>query len=232
MHYKCFINNDTIFCFFLDYDKKESLKNTPLTTKDDKTKQDDKNCDQNHNLPSTQNDMVIAKPTATETKSEAIKCIFLCEFHATAGPKIVSQVPENYITKEFFRIVNRYVIPKIQLQRSFLSVSLLGQKILGYPVQIDNKQYARNAFYFNICFVFDPVTRTVGYEPVVRKLTEYLLSIELSSKLLSQPENPAQIERIKNLLTRVRDDINTNNECMMQVYKYKIKKIHNHFNFY
>lgn len=107
---------------------------------------------------------------------EKIKCIFLCEFHATAGPKIVSQVPEDYITKDFFRILNRYVIPKVQLQRSFLSVSLFGFKILGYPVRIDNKLYARNAFYFNICFVFDPITRTVGYEPVVRKLTEYLVS--------------------------------------------------------
>lgn len=53
---------------------------------------------------------------------DAVKCIFLCEFHATAGPKIAAQVPANYITKELFDTVNRYIIPKLQLQRSFLSV--------------------------------------------------------------------------------------------------------------
>lgn len=54
--------------------------------------------------------------------NDAVKCIFLCEFHATAGPKIAAQVPANYITKELFDTVNRYIIPKLQLQRSFLSV--------------------------------------------------------------------------------------------------------------
>lgn len=59
----------------------------------------------------------------------------------------------------------------------FTARSLLGHKILGYPVRIDNKQYARNGFYFNVCFVFAPTTRTVCYEPVVRKLTEYMVWI-------------------------------------------------------
>lgn len=53
---------------------------------------------------------------------EVVKCIFLCKFHATAGPKIAAQVPNNYISKEIFDTVSRYVIPKVQLQRSFLSV--------------------------------------------------------------------------------------------------------------
>lgn len=59
---------------------------------------------------------------ADDDENEAVKCIFLCEFHATAGPKIATQVPENYISKELFDTVNRYIIPKLQLQRSFLSV--------------------------------------------------------------------------------------------------------------
>lgn len=51
-----------------------------------------------------------------------IKCIFICEFHAIAGPKIQIQVPDKYISKELFDTVSRYIIPKAQLQRSFLSV--------------------------------------------------------------------------------------------------------------
>lgn len=54
--------------------------------------------------------------------AEPVKCIFLCEFHPTAGPKISCQEPADFISKELFKTVSRYIIPKIQLQRSFLSV--------------------------------------------------------------------------------------------------------------
>lgn len=51
-----------------------------------------------------------------------IRCIFLCEFHPTAGPKITCQVPENYISKDMFDTVSHYIIPKVQLQRCTLTV--------------------------------------------------------------------------------------------------------------
>lgn len=54
--------------------------------------------------------------------SEAILCILLCEFHYTKGPKIVVQVPENYISREEFSLINPYVIPKMELKNSFVSV--------------------------------------------------------------------------------------------------------------
>ncbi|XP_067008968.1 GATOR1 complex protein NPRL2 isoform X2 [Anabrus simplex] len=104
----------------------------------------------------------------------ALRCIFLCEFHPIAGPKITCQVPENYISKEIFDAVSVYIIPKAQLQRSTLTVTLYESKILGFPVRIDNKKYARNAFYFNLCFVCDAWARSVQYETVVKKLADYL----------------------------------------------------------
>lgn len=51
----------------------------------------------------------------------------------------------------------------------------LGHKIVGFPVRIDSQRYARNAYYFNLCFVCDSWARTVQYEPVVKKLAEYLV---------------------------------------------------------
>lgn len=72
--------------------------------------------------------------------------------------------------------VSNYVIPKVQLQRCFISISLNNLKILGFPIRIDNKSYVRNAFYFNLCFVFDPAKRTFGHEPIIRKCAEYLVS--------------------------------------------------------
>jgi hypothetical protein len=56
----------------------------------------------------------------------------------------------------------------------------------------------------------------MGYEPVIRKLTEHLLSMELSCKLLSQPDSPEKMNRLFKLLTRVRDDINLNKVCMLE----------------
>lgn len=58
----------------------------------------------------------------------------------------------------------------------------LGYKIVGYPVQIHNQRYARNAFYFNLCFVCDSWARTIQYEPVVKKLSEYFVSAPIKSQ--------------------------------------------------
>jgi hypothetical protein len=57
--------------------------------------------------------------------------------------------------------------------------NVLGYKITGFPVRIDNTKYARNAYYFNLCFVCDAWARTVQYEPVVKKLSEYLVCIQV-----------------------------------------------------
>nr|CAD7597841.1 unnamed protein product [Timema genevievae] len=57
-----------------------------------------------------------------------------------------------------------------------VGLNVLGYKITGYPVRIDNTKYARNAYYFNLCFVCDSWARTVQYEPVVKKLSEYLFA--------------------------------------------------------
>lgn len=53
--------------------------------------------------------------------------------------------------------------------------TLKDYKILGFPVKIDDKKYARNAFYFNLCFVCDAEARTVHYEPVVKKMSDFLV---------------------------------------------------------
>ncbi|CAG2068997.1 unnamed protein product, partial [Timema podura] len=71
--------------------------------------------------------------------------------------------------------------------------TLHDSKILGFPIRIDNKKYARNAFHFNLCFVCDAWTRSVPYEPVVKKLSDYLVNIKLYSGALIVPgaSNPA-----------------------------------------
>ncbi|CAB3382742.1 Hypothetical predicted protein [Cloeon dipterum] len=143
-----------------------------------------------------------------------IRCIFFSEFHPTAGPKISCQVPEDYISKEVFDAVSVYIIPKQQLQRSILTVNVLGHKITGFPINIPNKKYARNAFYFNLCFVCDAWARTVQYEGVVKKLAEYLMMMELESNFLSNelqlaPENC----KLPSILQQILFDLNSKKSC-------------------
>lgn len=95
----------------------------------------------------------------------------------------------------------------------------MGHKILGYPVRIDSKLYARNAFYFNLCFVFEPRTRTIGYEPIIKKLSEYLLTMELNNKSLSNYDvnNPdANKLNLKTFFERILHDINSKKMSILQ----------------
>ncbi|KAK6638423.1 hypothetical protein RUM44_008852 [Polyplax serrata] len=149
-------------------------------------------------------------------KEGPIRCIFLCEFHPTAGPKITCQVPENFISKDTFDTVSVYIIPKAQLQRSTITVTLVDKKILGLPVKIDDKKYARNAFYFNLCFVCDAWARTVHYEPLLKKLSDYLIGMELESKFLSlQDKDENEKQRLSKMLNQVMEDLNSTKMCTL-----------------
>lgn len=79
-------------------------------------------------------------------------------------------------------------------------------KILGFPVKIDDKKYARNAYHFNLCFVCDSNVRTVHYEPVVTKFSEYLMSMEMESSFLSDGK---AAQRLLPILKQVIEDLNT-----------------------
>uniref|UniRef100_A0A8D8TTY8 Nitrogen permease regulator 2-like protein n=2 Tax=Cacopsylla melanoneura TaxID=428564 RepID=A0A8D8TTY8_9HEMI len=144
-----------------------------------------------------------------------IKCIFLCEFHHTAGPTISCQVPQDFISKEVFESVSVYIIPKAQLEQCTITI-ILDCKILGYPMRIEDNKYARNAFYFNLCVVCDRNARAIQYEPVVQKLSHTLRDLEMESSFLStQQENPIARARLTNFLNTVMTDLNKNKVCKL-----------------
>jgi hypothetical protein len=43
-----------------------------------------------------------------------------------------------------------------------MTLNVLSQKILGYPIIIEDNKYPRNQFMFNLCFVCHPWSRTVS----------------------------------------------------------------------
>ncbi|XP_043684517.1 GATOR complex protein NPRL2 isoform X3 [Vespula pensylvanica] len=141
-----------------------------------------------------------------------IRCIFFSEFHHIAGPKITCQVPDNFVSKDIFDNVSVYIIPKAQLQRSTITVTLKDYKILGFPVKIDDKKYARNAFYFNLCFVCDSEARTVHYEPVVKKMSDFLMALEIENCFLSASDDKT---RLAEMLGHVMQELNLHKMCTL-----------------
>ncbi|XP_064633487.1 GATOR1 complex protein NPRL2-like [Lineus longissimus] len=146
--------------------------------------------------------------------SERIKCIFFSEFHPIAGPKITYQVPDDYISKEEFDTVHVYIITKPELQNSIITINALGHKIMGYPVCIDNPKYARNALIFNLCFVFDATSKPQKYEPVVKKLASYLVSLERENGFLSDEKTKETLpSKLKQIITQ----LNQSGTCSVPV---------------
>ncbi|KAK2142866.1 hypothetical protein LSH36_903g00084 [Paralvinella palmiformis] len=143
-----------------------------------------------------------------------ISCIFFSEFHPTAGPKIVYQVPENYISKDEFDTVHVYIITKPQLKDRIITIDVLGHKIVGCPVYIENPKYDRNKLIFNLCFVFDCQTNTLRYESVVKKLAGYLTTLENESGFLSSEETKKQLPEI---LTKILEELNRCGVCLIPI---------------
>ncbi len=64
------------------------------------------------------------------------------------------------------------------LYSSFLSTAM-GKKLIGCPVCIEHKKYSRNALLFNLGLVCDAQTNTCALEPIVKKLSGYLTTLEV-----------------------------------------------------
>jgi hypothetical protein len=90
--------------------------------------------------------------------------------------------------------------------------TLSDYKILGFPVRIDDKKYPRNAYHFNLCLVCDSNVRTVHYEPVVTKLSDYLVAMEIESSFLSDGKTSTKLAP---MLKQVTEELNTRGECAL-----------------
>lgn len=63
----------------------------------------------------------------------------------------------------------------------------MGKKLIGCPVCIEHKKYSRNALLFNLGFVCDAQANTCALEPIVKKLSGYLTTLEVVYSTFSIP---------------------------------------------
>lgn len=95
-----------------------------------------------------------------------------------------------------------------------LNRNSLGHKVLGFPIAIDDTQYDRNRYIFNLCFVCLASKRTVQYEPLIKKLAKYMVQLEQECKFLSRPDNS---EDLISVLTDIKNQLNKNRSCKLKI---------------
>uniref|UniRef100_A0A673IP47 NPR2 like, GATOR1 complex subunit n=1 Tax=Sinocyclocheilus rhinocerous TaxID=307959 RepID=A0A673IP47_9TELE len=138
-----------------------------------------------------------------------IDCIFFSEFHPTLGPKITYQV--TYIRHEFFYV---YIITKPELQNKLITVTAMEKKLIGCPVCIEHKKYSRNALLFNLGLVCDARTKTCALEPIVKKLSGYLTTLELESGFISNEESK---QKLLPILSTLLEELNVTGACTLPI---------------
>ncbi|MBN3292271.1 NPRL2 protein, partial [Polypterus senegalus] len=125
-------------------------------------------------------------------------------------------VPEEYISRELFDTVQVYIITKPELQNKLITVTAMDKKLIGCPVCIEHKKYSRNALLFNLGFVCDAQAKTCTLEPIVKKLSRYLTTLELESGFISNEDSKAKLVPIMSILL---EELNAKGECTLPIDK-------------
>ncbi|GAA5951963.1 hypothetical protein JCM21900_000102 [Sporobolomyces salmonicolor] len=137
---------------------------------------------------------------------------------AATGEPIVRSTPVLF---DFSSVID-FVIPKPELCGHLITKATRTSKILGLPIRIVDEEkyhhskavYNRNAFIFNLCFVFERDAELSVYEPVVWKIARQLGQMEESSSLLSSP--PPSFS-MANLLEQLYLDLNAYSETSISL---------------
>lgn len=151
-----------------------------------------------------------------------IKSIFLSHFHPAIGPQVLHQVPDGSVTTGShstpplfdFDTISEYIIPKQALCDRLVTVCTNKYRILGYPVALEDRKYARNKFIFNFAFVLDEDVEFSTYKSVVRKVAKLFKALEEQSGFLS---NEVTRNDVYALIEQVMEDLNNYSECMIPI---------------
>ena len=142
-----------------------------------------------------------------------IRAVFLSQFHPDQGPMIRCQWPADFLSKENFDSLSSFIIPKNELQAHTITVNCLGYKISGYPTYLHDRKYRRNYLLFTLCIASYPWSRTVQFESIVRKLSQFFINLEKESSILhlSGGDNDIKEEaRLEKMLEQVKSTSSLN----------------------
>lgn len=168
-----------------------------------------------------------------------LKAIFYCRFHPERGPSVVHQYPNNStVTRSSsgdepllsFSDISSYLIPPYDLCNIPLSICSNGFRVLGFPVSLEDSEYERNRFTFNVCFVLDENENARPWQQIVDKTAAFFKEVEEDSGILQAEERleglkwagevgyPADdVGVVHDLLGTIYEDVNAYGETCVRV---------------
>ena len=168
-----------------------------------------------------------------------LKAIFYARFHPERGPSIIHQYPPNSVLGSAstsddalinFSHISSYVIPPYELCNRPLSICTNGYRVLGFPVSLEDSNYERNRFTFNVCFVLGDDASSELWSKAVSKTAGFFSAIEKEDGLLQAEELLADLKWAGELnyptrdvgivyttLEAITEDLNTYNETCVRI---------------
>lgn len=130
------------------------------------------------------------------TAVSGLRGITYSEFDNVVGPKLRFSYPPDVLPKETFEPLSDYVIVGKHLCDKIILVKTQELQFLNYSVSIDNPKYERNTLLFSFGFVLDVDVPSEPYEPLLRKLSTVMVSLEVEKEFLFQEMAKQRIEAI------------------------------------
>ena len=119
------------------------------------------------------------------------------------------------LNEETFSSISEYIITKKFLVGKVVSVVVNNMRVLGCPVRLEGKAYARNALMFNVGFVLSTSAGWRPYKAVLSKLASVLASMEREDAFLRN--DAPQYSALGLLLNEVHVGLCQRGECVVPV---------------
>lgn len=155
----------------------------------------------------------VAPRPMVEHGGVALQALVCCVFDKDEGPMILCADPYDAVGKQF-KPLGRYLLPETFVNGRIVSIVLGDHLLLGAPVYIDDLQYDRNCFQFNICAVVSSQADTAPYRDLAQHLAMAFRSLEVDLNFLSKHEN---ITQMRSILAMLRSQLNSCDECFVRV---------------
>ncbi|KAI6197569.1 Nitrogen permease regulator 2-like protein [Aphelenchoides besseyi] len=149
-----------------------------------------------------------------EANIPKLKAILFSEFDNEIGRVLKYQVPNEVVDKKQFDYLSATIIPSEEWRDRLIRLNIFDIKLIGYPVGIRSEKYHREMYIFNMCFIVDKADERDDsvYEPVVQKLSEYLVNLEREEDFLTNRKT-----ELPNIMLTIFNDLNSTGECVLSV---------------
>jgi len=137
------------------------------------------------------------------------------EFDNIVGPQLQYSYPPKVLSEDTFETLSDYAIVGSHLCNKSIVVKTEGIQFLSYSAIINQKKYHRNTLIFSCGVVLERDVDTEPYEPLLRKLSLALQSLELEQEFLFLKKT--KDSRLPLVLKDLFESVLTNGEAFVEV---------------